>query len=55
MSGLRTTVFMKDGAKLEESKLRDAFSKGPVKFVSLEETEQAAAAVAYMLQVKGAT
>ncbi len=55
MSGLRTTVFMKDGARLEESKLVDAFSKGPVKFVSLEEVEQAVSEVSYMLMVKGAT
>ncbi|WP_018970597.1 hypothetical protein [Rubritalea marina] len=55
MSGLRTTVFMKDGEKLTEQGLKDAFSKGPVSFVSLEETEQAVAEAAYMLKVKGAT
>ena len=55
MSGLRTTVFMKDGAKLTEEGLKAAFAKGPVSFVSLEEAEQAPAEVAYMLQVKGAT
>ncbi|MGJ8671874.1 hypothetical protein [Rubritalea sp.] len=53
MSGLRTTVFMKDGHKLEEAKLKEAFAKGPVDFVSLEEQEQAVPKAAYMLQVSG--
>ncbi|MFC5051364.1 hypothetical protein ACFPK9_12170 [Rubritalea spongiae] len=54
MSGLRTTVFMKDGHKLEEEKLKEAFAKGPVNFVSLEEHDQAVPQAAYMLQVSGA-
>lgn len=54
MSGLRTTVFMEEGKKLEESKLKEAFSKGPVKFVSLEEQEQAVPKASYMLVVSGA-
>jgi hypothetical protein len=45
---------MKDDMKLEESKLKEAFAKGPVKFVSLEEKEQAVPKAAYMLQVSGA-
>mgnify|MGYP001561809076 CR=1 FL=1 len=54
MSGLRTTVFMKDGESLEEAKLKEAFAKGPVSFVSLEDKEQAVPVAAYLLQVSGA-
>ena len=53
MSGLRTTVLMKDGAKLDEAKLKEAFNKGPVTFVSLEEKDQAVPKAAYALQGTG--
>jgi hypothetical protein len=45
---------MEDGKKLDESKLKEAFAKGPVNFVSLEEKEMAVPKAAYMLQVSGA-
>ena len=54
MSGMRTTVVMKDGLKLDEAKLKEVFDKGPVTFVSLEEKEQAVPKAAYTLMVKGA-
>ncbi|MFC4993171.1 hypothetical protein [Rubritalea tangerina] len=54
MSGLRTTVVMKDGMKLDETKLKEAFNKGPVSFVSLEEKDQPVPKAAYVLMVKGA-
>lgn len=55
MSGLRTTVVMKDGTKLDAAKLKEAFNMGPVTFVSLEEKDQAIPEAAYMLRVSGAT
>ena len=54
MSGMRTTVVMNDGAKLDEAKLKEAFAKGPVSFVSLEEKDQAVPKAAYSLTVSGA-
>lgn len=54
MSGLRTTVVMKDGFKLDEAKLKAEFDKGPVTLVSLEEKEQAVPKAAYSLMVTGA-
>lgn len=54
MSGLRTTVVMKDGHKLDEVKLKAEFDKGPVSFVSIEEKDQAVPKAAYTLMVTGA-
>jgi len=54
MSGMRTTVVMKDGLKLDAAKLKEEFAKGPVSFVSLEEQDQAVPKAAYTLMVKGA-
>lgn len=54
MSGLRTTVVMNDGLKLDEVKLKAEFDKGPVTFVSLEEKDQAVPKAAYTLMVTGA-
>ena len=53
MSGIRTTVFMKEDKILDEAKLKKAFGKTKVQFVSLEEKELAVPKAAYMLQVKG--
>lgn len=54
MSGMRTTVVMKDGFKLDEAKLKTEFDKGPVSLVSLEEKEQPVPKAAYTLMVSGA-
>lgn len=54
MSGMRTTVVMKDGLKLDAEKLKTEFAKGPVSFVSLVEMDQAIPKAAYTLMVKGA-
>ena len=53
MSGMRATVVMKDGLKLDEAKLKEVFDKGPVTFVSLEEKDQAVPKAAYALMVTG--
>ena len=55
MSGMRTTVIMQDGVKLDEAKLKEAFNRSTVNFVSLEEKELAAPVVRYGLIVSGAT
>ena len=54
MSGLRTTVVMKDGFELDGPKLKAEFDKGPVTLVSLEEKDQAVPKAAYALVVTGA-
>lgn len=55
VSGMRSTVVMKEGKSLSEEKLTDAMGAKKLKLVSVKVVEQPVATIVYNMKVKGAT
>ena len=53
LSGLRASVMMEDGKKLDEAKVKEAVAAKGLTFVSMEETKMAAPKASYVLQAAG--
>ena len=50
---MRASVLMEEGKALDEAKVKEAFTKGKIKLVSLEVTEAKVPKAAYVLQAAG--
>lgn len=55
LSGMRATVVMEDGAKLDEAKVKDAFAPMRLTFVSMEVVDRPVPVAMYNLAAKGVT
>ncbi len=55
VSGMRSTVVMKEGTSLKEEELRDAMGALRLKLISVKVVDQPIPVVVYNMKVKGAT